>query len=550
MKQQLSQAVSDCIKQLYNIEAEAELSRPEEKFGDYATNIALRMSKQLGRSPREAAEEVAARLRVDLAGSVSDISIAGPGFINLTVCPEFLLSSIGKPHKTSLYDSKKVVIETNNPNPFKAMHIGHAFNAILGDTIANLLVVGGADTHRVSYHGDVGSHVGKSMWAILKHIDGDVAKLHALPAAERNAFMSKMYAEGAAAYNDDVAAKEAINLLAEQSFTLEDSLYREVYETCKAWSFELLEITIARLGCQPTERKYLESEADAMGVKTVLAHADNVFTESDGAYIFEGEEHGVYTNVFVSSKGRGLYAARDLGLMQLKQTEYHPGKSYIVTAVEQRDYFRGVFKAAELCLPELTGVTVNISTGTVKLATGKMSSRTGDVLDVAWLFEQVENAVRARGGEPARDVVIGSLRYQFLKVRIGSDVVFDVNEAVALAGNSGPYLQYAHARARSIMAKAPASQPDLTADLEAAERSLLRKISEYPEVVDTAVRELMPHHICTYLYELAQTFNSFYEHNRVIGHEREAQRLALVTIYADTLKHGLELLGIPAPQSM
>ena len=100
------------------------------------------------------------------------------------------------------------------------------------------------------------------------------------------------------------------------------------------------------------------------------------------------------------------------------------------------------------------------------------------------------------------------------------------------------------------MAKAPVAQPDLTDDLEPAERSLLRKITEYPEVVDVAVRELMPHHICTYLYELAQTFNSFYEHNRVMEHDRQDQRLALVTVYADTLRDGLGLLGIPAPQSM
>jgi arginyl-tRNA synthetase len=148
--------------------------------------------------------------------------------------------------------------------------------------------------------------------------------------------------------------------------------------------------------------------------------------------------------------------------------------------------------------------------------------------------------------------VAGALRYQFLKVRVGSDVVFDVNDAVSLQGNSGPYLQYAHARARSILQKAGPSA-EVAADLvelQADERSLLRKLGEYAENADKAATELMPHYICTYLYELAQAFNRFYENNLVIGDPRQAVRLKLVATYADTLKSGLQLLGIAAPDHM
>ncbi len=147
---------------------------------------------------------------------------------------------------------------------------------------------------------------------------------------------------------------------------------------------------------------------------------------------------------------------------------------------------------------------------------------------------------------------MAAVKYAFLKQRIGGDIIYDPAESVSLQGNSGPYLQYAHARARSILGKAQTvNSKQYTVDsLEPAERSLVRKIGEYPEVVDQAVAELMPHHICTYLYELAQAFNSFYEHNRVIGDEREALRLKLVTLYADTLRAGLTLLNIPAPERM
>ncbi|HEU4716170.1 MAG TPA: DALR anticodon-binding domain-containing protein, partial [Candidatus Saccharimonadales bacterium] len=225
--------------------------------------------------------------------------------------------------------------------------------------------------------------------------------------------------------------------------------------------------------------------------------------------------------------------------------------SYIVTAEEQRDYFRGVIKAAELCLPELKDVTVNISTGTVKLTTGKMSSRTGDVVEINWLFDRIGEAIKERGGEATDAIVAGALRYQFLKVRIGSDVVFDINEAVSLHGNSGSYLQYAYARASSILEKANAAPKVLTdIELEDGERPLVRKMSEYTAVVTTAQRELLPHHICTYLYELAQEFNRFYEKNQVVGSEREAERVALVRQYAKTLKSGLAILGIEAPERM
>lgn len=533
-----------CIK-LFNIDVEVTLTRPDEQFGDYATNVALQITKQVGKNPREIAEAIAQELRND---SSIRVDIAGPGFINITVSDAHLLSSFQQKTQGTR-QGQSAVIETNNPNPFKAMHIGHAFNAIIADTIANLIEQSGAHTYRVSYHGDVGSHVGKSMYSLLRYVDGNPDTLATILPQERNAFMSKMYAEGARAYKEDPAAKVEIDELARQSFTREDPVYAAVYDICKAWSFEQIDQIVRRLGNRPTERRFLESDADIRGVPIVQKNVPRVFKESDGALVFEGSKYGAFDNVFVSARGLGLYGARDLGLMVLKNEYFHPDKSYIVTAEEQRDYFKGVIAAAELCLPEMKDVTVNISTGTVKLTTGKMSSRSGEVIEIGWLFDQIIAAVQERGDNGDEQIVAGALRYQFLKVRVGSDVVFDINEAVSIQGNSGPYLQYAHARARSILAKA-GGEPSEATNLEPGERSLVRKLSEYNEVITRAASELMPHHICTYLYELAQTFNRFYEQNRVIDDPRESQRLALVRHYADTLRSGLELLGIDAPEKM
>lgn len=546
--EQIAREIQQVVHDTFDQEVAVRLDRPDAKFGDYATNVALQLAKPLGKNPREIAEQIAGALRE--TGQFSEVTIAGPGFINLRLT-DARLYHVATTQPVTSREGERVVIETNNPNPFKPMHIGHAFNAILADSLANLIEASGAETHRASYHGDVGAHVGRSMYALLNYVQGDAGRLNDISIEDRNAFMGRMYAEGASAYKTDDEARRRIDELATQSFTREDPLYAAIYDTLMRWSFEQIDANVARLGNRPVERRFLESEADARGVATVREHVPDVFQESDGALIFKGSEHGAFDNVFVASNGQGLYAARDLGLMQLKDDVFHAHKSYIVTAEEQRDYFKGVIAAAELALPYLSGVTTNISTGTVKLSTGKMSSRTGDVVTIEWLFDRVSEAITERGGQPVDDVIAGSLRYQFLKVKIGGDVVFDVNESVSLQGNSGPYLQYAHARACSILKKADGNSGGVEiTSLTAGERALLVKLGEYAEVVTKATEELLPHHICTYLYELAQEFNRFYEHNKVLGDPRQAERLALVRHYRDTLAKGLGLLGIVAPESM
>jgi arginyl-tRNA synthetase len=542
-------------KDLFDADIEPDLSRTDEQFGDYATNIALQLAGKLNKNPREIAETLTEKLRLQLSETVSEVTIAGPGFINLRLRDGVLWSSALAPAGSQTYANKTIVIETNNPNPFKDMHIGHAYNSIVADTIANLLQAGGGNVHRVSYHGDVGLHVGKTMWAVLEQVSNDPSGLANIDESDRPQFLSKAYAAGNAAYEKDDKAKQEIEAYAKESFSLNDPAFKEIYETCKAWSFTYFDSVFKLIGSSPIKRRFLEREADEAGRRAVEGNIGSVFEKSDGAVIFPGEKYGLHTRVFISSRGNTLYEARDLGLIQLKAAEYNPDASYIVTAVEQKEYFKVVFKAAELALPDLAGVTHNIPTGTVKLTSGKMSSRKGNFINIGWLIDEIAKALVDRGGEESvtDDAIIGALRYTMLKVRIGGDVVYDPAESVSLEGNSGPYLQYAHARARSILAKSETEIREQEAgsiELESGERSLVRKIGEYAEVVDKAVAELMPHHVCTYLYELAQVFNSFYEHNRVIGDPRQDLRLQLVNTYADTLKKGLVLLNISAPERM
>ncbi|MDB5161124.1 MAG: argS, partial [Candidatus Saccharibacteria bacterium] len=205
-------------------------------------------------------------------------------------------------------------------------------------------------------------------------------------------------------------------------------------------------------------------------------------------------------------------------------------------------------KSVEQFAPEMIQNTSHLTHGQVKLPGGvKMSSRLGNIIRAVDILDLTAKANTKRVGQASEQIVLGAVKYAFIKQRLGGDIIYDPEESVSLEGNSGPYLQYAHARARSILKKAGEAGGDIE-NLEPRERSLVRKISEYPEIVDRATQDLMPHHIATYLYELAQNFNRFYEGNRVIGDPREANRLRLVQAYADVLKNGLGLLGIEAPE--
>jgi arginyl-tRNA synthetase len=188
-----------------------------------------------------------------------------------------------------------------------------------------------------------------------------------------------------------------------------------------------------------------------------------------------------------------------------------------------------------------------------------MSSRTGDVYTGKQLLAEVKEAIMKQypDSKVQDEVFLAAIRYTFLRQRLGNDIVFDVKESVSLEGNSGPYIQYAHARARSILDKADNAgkkiAPELKIDqipLEDPERYLAMKISEFPEIVKNSTNSFMPHYICIYLYELAQEFNKFYENNRVIDDPRMFTRLYLVKIYAEVLQTGLKLLKIPAPLHM
>ncbi len=554
MKQEIERVVAGECKILFDQKVSIELTRPDEQFGDYTTSVALRLAAKLNKKPREIAEQLASALREKLKQRVKDITIAGPGFLNLTLADSSLWQQVAVIPSQSL-KGKTVVAEYSDPNPFKVLHVGHLYTSVVGDAIASLLQVAGARVHKVNYGGDVGLHVGKTMWAILKRLGGEhPEKLREIDKEDRPDWLTEAYIEGNNAYEDDETAKTEIIKLNKAIYQIhadkdKTSPLAQTYWTTHDWSYDYFE-TFYKLIGTTFEKYYKESETAPIGLEIVTDYIGKVFEKSDGAVVFHGDKHDLHTRVFINSEGLPTYETKDIGLIMKKWQDYRFDRSIVITGNEQAQYMAVVLKALEQFEPKLAKATTHLTHGMVKMAGGiKMSSRKGNILRAVEVLEIVQKATEAQHQKAAPEIALGAVKYAFLKQRMGGDIVFDVQESVAVEGNSGPYLQYAHARARSILSKTKV-QSDREPELQPAERSLLRKIGEFTEVVDKAVDELMPHYISTYLYELAQNFNRFYEKNRVIGDERQGVRSQLVKDYADTLKDGLSLLNISAPESM
>ncbi len=561
MQEELKRAIRAVVKDLFTLDDTVELTRPAEQFGDFASNIALKIAAKTGQQPLEVAKAIITKLK-DSTTLVEEVSVAGPGFINFKLSDKALLEELKRVGKkyghNDRHKGKTVVAEYSDPNPFKVLHAGHLYTSIVGESIANLFEAAGANVHRVNYGGDVGLHVAKSIWGILQEIGGEnPEKLDEISKSKRADWLSAAYVKGNNAYEEDESAKREIVSLNKKIYQLQKENDRaaglaKIYWTTRQWSYDYFDEFYSRIGSH-FEKYYPESEVAELGQKTVEEQlAKGVFEKSDGAVIFTGDKHNLHTRVFINSQGLPTYEAKEVGLILKKQADYNFDTSIIITANEIAQYMQVVLKALEQFQPKLAKKTIHLTHGMVKLRGGvKMSSRLGNILRAVDVLDAAAVANHKLSGKEQPAVVLGAVKYAFLKQSIGGDIIYDAQESVVITGNSGPYLQYAHARAKSVLSKS-AKKPALAAEaeLEPPERSLVRKISEFPETVDKAVEELAPHHIGTYLYELAQTFNRFYEGNRIIGDKREELRLKLAESYAQVLANGLSLLNIQAPEKM
>lgn len=525
--------------------------------GDWATSVALAAAKAAKKNPKALAEELAAKLGT--IDGVEKIEVAGPGFINFYLSRKYFTTSVAdivavgsEWGKNGYLKGKKVIVEYTSPNLFKPLHVGNLMSNITGESLARLAEFAGAEVRRFNYPSDIGLTVAKAVWGVQK-TGSDPDDIHAL---------GKAYVVGATAYEDDEVTKKHIEEINKKLYDKSDSDLDLLYQKGRATSLRHLMAICETLGTEKFDFQFYESESGPKGLEIVRAHIGDVFEESQGAVIFRGEDLGLHTEVFVNSQGLPTYGAKDIGVVTKKRELYPFDLSIIETGGEQAQYFKVVFAAAEKIYPDLVGKQVHVGHGFLSLTTGKMSSRRGNVLTGESILEDMRRAAfekmtdRELGDEKpaiADAVAVAAIKFQILKQTTGKNIVFDPAAALSFDGDSGPYLQYSHTRALSVLGKAKAEKiapssamaPDKITDLE-------RLLYRFPEVVVRAAREYEPHYVTTYLTELAGVFNSWYAKEKIVdpADQHSPYKVALTQAFATTMKNGLWLLGIKAPDRM
>ena len=570
------------IKELTDQEIVPQLEHPvDESHGDYASNVALVLFKDKGlmindkfKTPMDFAQAISDKLNTSslIPNPCSRVEAAPPGFINFWISKEYLIGQLSlMSNKTPLrppladFAGRRIMVEFTDPNPFKEFHIGHLYSNTVGESISRLLEAMGANLKRANYQGDVGMHIAKSLYAILQisNLKSQISNLENKSAKERAEFLGKCYVAGAKAYEVSEKAKREIGELNKKIYDKEPAIM-VLYEKGRQWSLEYFETIYKRLGTK-FDFYYFESEVGIEGLELVKEYLKKgVFEKSQGAVIFPGEKHGLHNRVFINSLGLPTYEAKELGLAPKKYKDFQYDQSIVITGNEIIGYFKVLLAALSKINPDLAAKTKHLPHGIVRLPSGKMSSRSGNVLTGEWLLDEAKKLLKSKYSEMKEEtlekVAVGSVKYALLKSSIGRDIEFNFEESINMQGNSGPYLQYTFARTQSVLRNAQTTNSKLlTANnklevssqkLEVEEISLLRSLSKFPEVVMEAGKKFAPNLLCNYLFDLAQKFNLFYQKHRILQSRTKEFRLALVSAVSQVLKNGLYLLGIQAPEKM
>lgn len=560
--------------------ADIVLEHPAElSHGDYATSVALKYAKQAARSPRDLAAAI-----VDTMGTivgVSKIDIAGPGFINFTLASQAIAGSLDEARSqdmpalrslgvggwgaNDLQAGKKIMVEYTDPNPFKEFHIGHLMSNATGESISRLLQFSGAEVRRACYQGDVGLHVAKTIHGLrstglYKHnldlIEAGQTGLNVRDLGEAYRIGVEDFEKSEKSRADVLEINKIIYGLRPDD--TESQWVSRWYKIGRQISLEHFEEIYKILGTK-FDHYFFESNTGTFGKQIVEEHPE-VFEKSDGAIVYKGDESkGLHTRVFINSEGLPTYEAKELGLAKVKYDTYPYDTSVVITGNEVNDYFKVLLDAMSKVFPDLAAKTVHISHGMMRFADGKMSSRTGNVITGESLLNELAEAAKARAAESraedhdklAEQIAVAAIKYQILKQGSGKDIVFDRERALSLEGDSGPYLQYAYARTNAVIAKAHEQGIEPLIDKDASPSEVTRLLHRFPEVVAHASHELEPHIVAQYLLHLASAFNSWYAQEQILdGTSAAAHKVAVVEAVNRTLKNGLWILGIPAPEKM
>lgn len=589
----IQECVEKALAELFGIEtstAPVLIQKTRKDFaGDYTINV-FPFVKEARTSPEKLAEALGSYLTRNLS-DISDFNIV-KGFLNLVIAPNYWQSFVVSNYNNADFGiqtakDNRIVIEFSSPNTNKPLHLGHIRNNLLGESLSRILAASGNDVVKVNLVNDRGIHICKSMlaWQLWGNgttpdkqgLKGDklVGNFYVLFDKEYKKAIAELTEKG---MDPEKAEKQAEPLKQAQELLRKweagDTSTLELWNTMNNWVYRGFEDTYKRMGIT-FHKTYYESQTYMLGKKHVLQGLEKgvLQRDADGSVWADFTEQGMDRKILLRSDGTSVYMTQDIGTAELRYQDYEPNQMIYVVGNEQ-DYH---FKVLKLVLGLLgfnwSETIQHFSYGMVELPEGKMKSREGTVVDADDLIDEVVEAARqmALDSDKLKDlsaeereqvcntIGLGALKYFILKVDPKKKMMFNPEESVQLQGNTGPFIQYAYARANSILRK---TTDDFSEEAETnseegvlndKDTELAKLLHDLPQVINDAAQGLSPALIANYVYELAREFNQFYTENPILKESDEKVRkfrLLLTSLTAVSIKTSMNLLGIDVPERM
>lgn len=508
-------------------------------------------AKQMKKPPQQIAEDLSKKISPKY---VKEVKALGP-YLNFYIDwksygQKVLQDSLKKNYGMGKRKGKYMV-EFAQPNTHKAFHIGHTRNIALGEALNRILEFSGLKVIRVNYQGDIGPHVAKCLWGLKNlKLKGSGGK-----------FLGKVYAKASQKIKGNKKLEEEVRQINKDLYAGKKDLI-DLWRKTRKWSLDYFNDIYKDFGVE-FDRFYFESEVEGLGVKlSKKLLKQGIAKKSEGAIIMDLKKYNLGVFVLLTRDETPLYSIKDLVLADLQDKEYKPDKIIHVVGYEQNFYFQQLFKSLEKINPKIAKKEYHLSYNLVNLPTGKMASREGKVIlydDLKdKLYKLALNETKKRSNLKGKDlekvskiISLGALKYTMISQSPDKPIIFDWERVLDFQDNTAPYIQYTYARARSILRKSLIKGKVIASDLkERKEILLMKKLSEFPEIVLKASEDLRPHYIANYVFELATLFNEFYHEFPVIGSDKEKARIKLVEAVSYVLARGLYLLGIEAPERM
>lgn len=579
----------EAVNALYGAEIPASqlaLQETRKEFEGQITLVVFPVTRFSEKSPEVTGNEIGTYLKENIQ-EISDFNVI-KGFLNLSFSDDYWISLLNTtilPNSFGKYpqNGKKLMVEYSSPNTNKPLHLGHIRNNLLGYSVAEILKAYGYDVVKANLVNDRGIHICKSMLAWQKFGKGEtpesaglkgdhlVGKYYVVFDKEYKKEIDQLKQEGQSeddAKKNAPLMKEAQVML--QKWEANDAEVINLWKTMNGWVYAGFDKTYKQLGVD-FDKFYYESETYLLGKDIIQEGLEKgvFFKKEDNSVWIDLTDEGLDQKLVLRGDGTSVYITQDLGTAQLKYDEFKMDESIYVVGNEQDYHFKVLFAILKKLGKEWANGLYHLSYGMVDLPSGKMKSREGTVVDADDLMAEMIETAKERTEELGKTegfneeekaslyqtIGMGALKYFLLKVDPKKRLLFDPNESVDFQGHTGPFVQYTHARIKSVLRKAEYTGADVKtpASISPYERDLIQALANYPAIIEASAQEFSPAQLANYAYDLAKLYNKFYHEETILKAEDEnvkGFRLQMSASAARIIAESMNMLGIQVPERM